>query len=222
MAIAPLQLPSSQPFTPQIDFQTPLARIGDSIDEAQRQKALKQIGQGLADGTMDYRQAAGLAAEAGRTDLSLNLLRSAEERDASNRFTSALSGGQGQPPAPQGAAPTVSSLAVSTPTINQPPPNAQPRSPVMPTNRVWGDNEAVNAGIYDPPPPQGGKVRALSGRQHRSRSLSLECRRQPPRNSLRTLGLPAGSLQVRAIRLPLQCSAACWCGGRSSIAAPAA
>jgi len=74
MAIAPLQLPSSQPFTQQIDFATPLARIGQSIDTAQQRQSLADLGKALASGNVNYQQAAGQALAAGNPQLGLSLL----------------------------------------------------------------------------------------------------------------------------------------------------
>jgi len=75
MAIAPLQLPSSQPFTQQIDFATPLARIGQSIDTAQQRQSLADLGKGIMDGSVNIHQAAGQALAAGNQPLGLSLLK---------------------------------------------------------------------------------------------------------------------------------------------------
>lgn len=75
MAIAPLQLPSSQPFTQQIDFATPLARIGQSIDTAQQRQSLADLGKGIMDGSVNIHQAAGQALAAGNSQLGLSLLK---------------------------------------------------------------------------------------------------------------------------------------------------
>lgn len=84
MAIAPLQLPSSAPFTPSLDF-SPIAKLGDVYREAQQRRTLADLGAGLADGSLDYRSAAGKLASTGNLTGVVSLLQLGEaqrKRDA--------------------------------------------------------------------------------------------------------------------------------------------
>lgn len=84
MAIAPLQLPSSAAFTPTIDF-SPLGDLGKVYREAQNRRTLADLGAGLADGSINFQQAAGQLASTGNLNGVVSLLQlgeAAKKRDA--------------------------------------------------------------------------------------------------------------------------------------------
>lgn len=151
MAVAPLQIPGyAAPQT--IDFQTPLTQLGQAFRQGQQRQALSALGRGLADGSVDYRQAAAQAADMGDVDTSLKFLALDEQRRkeglqlaATNQFNQSLApmfGGRAAPQQPAGG-------SVGVPTVA--PPNPAPRAPVASSPTVWGDDEGVREGIYDPP-----------------------------------------------------------------------
>lgn len=155
MAIPPLQLPSSQAFTPTLDF-SPLAKIGEGLERAHKQQSLAELGRGLSDGTLDLKAAAGRAMSLGDLGTGVSLLKLGEEqakRKASEAADAqfygsmpnlASLGGAYTPQAPTPAP------AQSVPTAAAPQPSA--RAPVQPSAKVWGDQEAIDAGLYDPSP----------------------------------------------------------------------
>ena len=149
MAIAPLSYPGYA--APRdLDF-SPLAKLGEQYREAQTRTRLADIGRGIADGSMDYRTAAGQIAQSGDIGTSLKFLaldeakkKQQQELEASNQFHAGLSGlFTGANPA--AAAPAVVNGSAS-PTLN---PVAQPQR-VQSSSRVWGDDEAERAGLYEP------------------------------------------------------------------------
>lgn len=175
MAIAPLQLPGYA--APRDIDWTSLSDLGKTIQTNQRRQSLADLGRGLSDGTIDYRTAAGKTADMGDIDTSLKFLALAEakdklnrEQEASNNFATSIGGifGQGGSAGGQSLSNLGASAPRATPTI---PPmdnirpsapgvtSAQPqaRAPVQPSATVWGDQEAEDAGIYEPqakPSPQ--------------------------------------------------------------------
>lgn len=139
-----------------LDFSS-LAQLPQVYRQAQAREGLADLGRGLADGTMDYRQAAAKAASFGDTDSTLKFLALDEQRrkqtleqNASSQFTQSLSSlyGGGTPAA---AAPSPGAAPASVGVPNVSPPDPTPRAPVASTPKVWGDDEAVAAGLYDPP-----------------------------------------------------------------------
>lgn len=160
MAINPLQLPSSQAFTPTIDW-TPLAQLGTTYKRAQNEQTLASLGQGLANGTVDYRAAAAQTAGMGDLQHTLQFLaldeqkkKQADELRASADFNQSLSSLYGANPTP--AVPTPNSMPVPGGSQRVPAataPSASPRTPVQPSAKVWGDAEAEAAGIYEPSKP---------------------------------------------------------------------
>lgn len=155
MAINPLQLPQyAQP--QQADFSS-LAQLPAIYQQGQRRQSLADLGRGLADGSLDYRQAAAKSAEMGDTDSTLKFLaldeqrkKQAQELEASNQFTMSLANLYGGAPSATGS--RAASPAVGVPNVA--PPNPAPRAPVASSPTVWGDDEGVKAGIYDPPAPR--------------------------------------------------------------------
>lgn len=145
---------------PQIDF-SGVGQLPQIYRQAQNDRALDELGQRLASGApIDYRQAAGMAARAGRYDLSMAFLKSGDEQDASRDFQKMLAGyaGGNQPsPAPaltalgngQAVRPQDASPLRAAPSAENIP--APARAPVVSTPKVWGDAEAVSAGLYDAP-----------------------------------------------------------------------
>ncbi len=156
MAIAPLQLPSQIEARP-LDF-TPLSDLAKTIERNRDKAELGDLGQKLASGEIDYKQAAGAAAKAGHLDISLNLLKLGEERASAEKFNSFIASTQGgqagvplsgiasTPPAPQTQQPTTAAVAQPNENIVAP-----PRPEVQPSARVWGDKEAQAAGLYETP-----------------------------------------------------------------------
>lgn len=102
---------------PRMDFST-LGSLGDVYREAQNRRTLADLGQGLANGTLDYRQAAGKIASTGSLGGVVSLLQLAEAKDklargeaAAQQFSSLITG---QPsvqslgaPAPIATGPTI-------------------------------------------------------------------------------------------------------------------
>lgn len=93
--INPLQLPSSQAFTPDITPQ--LSQLASSINKGQQRQSLADLGKKVASGEIDYRGAAGTLASLGETGGMMQMLSLAEARDklgreqaASQQFTSGL------------------------------------------------------------------------------------------------------------------------------------
>lgn len=113
MAIAPLQLPSSAAFTPTIDF-SPLGDLGKVYREAQNRRTLADLGAGLADGSVNYQQAAGKLASTGNLTGVVSLLQLGEAqrkrdaelaagRQADSLFSSLYGGGGASTGAPVAA-----------------------------------------------------------------------------------------------------------------------
>lgn len=106
MAIAPLQLPSSAAFTPNVDF-SPLSDFGKIYRENQQRQTLADLGRDLASGNVNYQQAAGKLASTGNLNGVVSLLQLGEaekkrkaEEAAGNQFTQSLTnlyGGGAQP-----------------------------------------------------------------------------------------------------------------------------
>lgn len=156
MAVPTLQIPGyAQPRD--LDFSS-LAQLPVLHRQGQARQGLADLGRGLADGTLDYRQAAAKAAEIGDTDSTLKFLALDEQRrkqtleqHASSQFTQSLSSLYGGSPAPgpRTAPPAPAGGSVGVPNVSVPDPT--PRAPVASSPTVWGDEEGVRAGIYDPP-----------------------------------------------------------------------
>lgn len=167
MVIAPLQLPGyAQPTT--VDW-TPLSQLGTVIDTNRKNAEYGRVGRGIANGTIDYRQAAGSLADLGNPDAMFKFLALAESKDkqakelaASNQFATSLSelfGGTASAPSVSAASPAAmpgvtapaASAAPFNPGAAMPPINDAPaRAPVESSARVWGDKEAEEAGLYEP------------------------------------------------------------------------
>ncbi len=71
--IPPLQIPSVQAFTPTIDW-SPLQKIGESIERAEKRRSLSELGEGVANGSIDLKTAAGRAIKLGDLSTGVNLL----------------------------------------------------------------------------------------------------------------------------------------------------
>jgi hypothetical protein len=168
MPVAPLQIPTYQRQS-DIDW-LPLSELGKVIDQNRTKAEYGRIGQGIADGTIDYRQAAGSLASLGNPDGMLKFLALAEAKDkqnreleASNQFASTVGGifGQGRGTSgqslynlggPTRAAPISSSIDNTGPNVPAvTPAQSQARAPVQPSSTMWGDQEAEDAGLYERP-----------------------------------------------------------------------
>lgn len=104
MAIAPINVPNFGSFTP--DITPTLANLVNSINEGQKRQTLADLGKGLADGTLDYRQAAGQLASTGNLNGVVSLLQLGEaekkrqaELAAGQQFGQSLSSLYGGAPA---------------------------------------------------------------------------------------------------------------------------
>jgi len=129
MAINPLQLPASPAINSNADF-TPLANLGNVYREAKNREGLESIGKGLADGSISYRQAAGMAAQAGNVDASLKFLALQQQKDelagterAGQVAADVMPGIVGAPPAAGNAA-AIAPPPTVTATAPAPQPNA--------------------------------------------------------------------------------------------------
>lgn len=72
MAVGPINVPNFGSFTP--DITPTLANLVNTINQGQKQQTLADLGKGLADGTLDYRQAAGKLASTGNLNGVVSLL----------------------------------------------------------------------------------------------------------------------------------------------------
>lgn len=146
---------------PDLDFSA-LSRLPQVYQQARAKEGLALLGRGLAEGSIDFREAAAKAAQYGDNETALKLLamdeqrrKQAQELDASNQFTQSLSslyGGQPGRPAAAAPSPVGPGGSVGVPNVSAPDQTSRP--PVASSPTVWGDDEAVRAGIYDPPPGQ--------------------------------------------------------------------
>lgn len=89
MAINSLQIPQIGTITP--DITPTLASLVNTINQGQQRQTLADLGRGLADGTIDYKQAAGKLASTGDLASTLSLLKLGQEQEASKAFSSSLS-----------------------------------------------------------------------------------------------------------------------------------
>lgn len=112
MAINPLQIPQIGTITP--DITPTLANLVNTINKGQQRQTLADLGRGLADGTIDYKQAAGKLASTGDLASTLSLLKLGQEQDASKAFSSSLGSLYGGGGAPQ---PSVGSPVAAGPTV---------------------------------------------------------------------------------------------------------
>ncbi|MBN8968939.1 MAG: hypothetical protein J0G95_10815 [Rhizobiales bacterium] len=87
MAVAPLNLPGYA--APQTIDWSPLANLGKTIQENRQRQTLADLGQGLADGSIDYRAAAGQLASTGNLNGVVSLLQLGEAKDKLARETAA-------------------------------------------------------------------------------------------------------------------------------------
>ena len=162
MAINPLQLPSSQAFTSDLNLGQSLAQLGQVYQKAQNQQKLSDLGKGLAAGTIDYRTAAGQVADMGDVQHTLQFLalaeqqkKQADELKASGEFNSSLSNMYGANPAPASPMPSAMPVPGAAPRPTGAIPAVPPGVPVPSSNRVVGDAEGVSSGLYDPPAAPG-------------------------------------------------------------------
>lgn len=147
---------------PQIDFSI-LGNLGEIYDQAKDKATLADLGERLAAGTINYKEAAGLAAKANRFDIALPLLEQHNNKQAGIAMLNAIPGAQ-KPQIPLGAIgqPAPAGAGGQVAPGPAPAPVNAPRPPVTPTARVWGDDEAVRAGLYDPPPTSPPKLMAAA------------------------------------------------------------
>jgi hypothetical protein len=131
MAINPVSFPTPQAFSGGVDF-SPLANLGNVAREAQKQQSLANLGQQLASGNIDYRQAAGQIAGLGDIKSTLGFLELAEaerQRKAGEVSAANFSRLIGGPPA---AAPSVAPPTAAPPTAGTPAVSPKVTAPVVP------------------------------------------------------------------------------------------
>jgi hypothetical protein len=178
---------------PRLDFSS-LGQLPAMIRKNRNEQSLASLGQGLADGTIDYRQAAAQTAGMGDITHSLQFLALAEARKkqedemaASGQFSQGLQRMYGAQPGPTSSMPNPSPVpGAREPTGGSSAiPSVAPRGPVPATSKVWGDAEAEAAGIYEPKPATLAELRPA----------------QPPRMAQAApVGLPSG-VTPRALQL---------------------
>lgn len=83
MPIQPLQIPQTQLITP--DLGPMFRETVDAINKGMERKSLSDLGKGIADGTIDYRQAAGTLASLGNPSGMMQMLQMAEAKDKLGR-----------------------------------------------------------------------------------------------------------------------------------------
>lgn len=98
MAINQLQIPS---YGPSLDITPQLAQLTASINAGQKQQSLAELGKGLADGTLDYKQAAGKLASAGDMAGAISLLQLGQKQSENAASTAALQSAFGGGPQSQ-------------------------------------------------------------------------------------------------------------------------
>jgi hypothetical protein len=139
---------------------SPLATLGDRYQKASREgeqrRTLAELGEAFKSGNVDYKQAGGKLIQAGDLQSGLALIKLGDEMEADRGFATTLRN-LGQPGAspPSPGRPSVSSPVLPQGGNDAPgpvqPPATIARPSVPATALVWGDDEAVNAGLYDTP-----------------------------------------------------------------------
>jgi hypothetical protein len=104
VAINSLQIPQIGTITP--DITPTLANLVNTINQGQQRQTLADLGQGLANGTIDYKQAAGKLASTGDIASTLSLLKLGQEQEANKTLGALLAG------SPQGTAQPVTGPTV--------------------------------------------------------------------------------------------------------------
>lgn len=157
MAIAPLQIPQAN-INSSADF-SPLANLGEVYKKSQNERRLSDLGKQLAGGNITYQQAAGQVADMGDINSTLKFLALAEqqkqkglETQASANFQRTMGGLYGGGAAQTIAAPPTVGVNPA-PGLMPDPAVSTPRAPVASSPKVWGDQEAEDAGLYDPAKP---------------------------------------------------------------------
>src|SRR3954463_12490191 len=106
--VQPLQISQPQAYSGGVDW-SPLAKLGEQYKEGVKQDQLADLGKKLADGSINYKQAAGLAADMGNPDAMLKFLALQQQQDELGAANTAVNnaagvvGGPGAPPAASAA-----------------------------------------------------------------------------------------------------------------------
>lgn len=141
---------------PRVDFSS-LGDLPQLWREGQNRQSLSALGQGLANGTVDYRQAAAQTAGMGDITHTLQFLaldEAAKKRVLEKQAAADFSGGlPGMTPNPAPQSPMPNPMPV--PGARAPIPAVAPGAPVPSSARVMGDEEGVNSGIYERPAAPG-------------------------------------------------------------------
>lgn len=142
---------------PSMNF-SQLGQLGSVYKQANNERKLSDLGRMLADGSVDYRAAAGQVADMGDINSTLKFLALAEqekqkklELQAGAQFNSSVGGMfGGQPQAARG--PVAQPSSVGVPSLADLAPSAAPPRAAVPSSpKVWGDAEAEAAGLYETP-----------------------------------------------------------------------
>lgn len=144
---------------PNMDFSS-LAQLPAIYKKNNNEMKLAELGRGLADGSVNYKQAAAHTAGMGDITHTLQFLALAEqqkkqglEQAAAADFSKGIGGLYGAQPS--AAPPTANPTPVPGAPVRVPaaaPPMAMDRAPVQSSSKVWGDDEAEAAGLYEPKP----------------------------------------------------------------------
>lgn len=141
---------------PLMNFST-LGEIPAAIKQSRNELKLADLGRGLADGSIDYRQAAAQTAGMGDITHTLQFLALAEARKkqedelkASGQFSQGLRGMYGAQPGPASPMPNPMPVPGAREPIggSDAIPSPAPRARVPSTSKVWGDDEGEAAGLY--------------------------------------------------------------------------
>lgn len=143
---------------PRVDFSS-LGDLPQIWREGQNRQRLSDLGKGLANGTIDYRQAAARTADMGDITHSLQFLaldeaqkKRALEQQSAAAFGGGLGSLYGANPTPQAAVPNPAPVPGARPPI---PTSIPAGAPVPSSARVVGDDEGVATGLYDKPAAPG-------------------------------------------------------------------
>lgn len=100
MAVNPLSIPG---YAAPLDITGQLSDLTKTINNGQKMQSLAELGRGLADGTLDYKQAAAKTAALGDLGTTMSLLKLGQEQEASKTFGNSLSSLYGGQQASSGA-----------------------------------------------------------------------------------------------------------------------
>lgn len=112
MAVNPLSIPG---YAAPLDITGQLSDLTKTINNGQKMQTLAELGKGLADGTLDYKQAAAKTAAMGDLSTTMSLLKLGQEQQAGKAFQSSITSLYGGTQ-PQAATPSSAPIAAG-PTV---------------------------------------------------------------------------------------------------------